>query len=47
MVAAARKEKEASETAARKDKEASEKRNEQLRTQLKDTEALLASHQEQ
>ena len=47
MVVAARKEKEASEIAARKDKESSEKRNEQLRTQLKDTEGLLASHQEQ
>ena len=33
--------------AARREREASEKRNEQLRTQLKDTEALLASHQEQ
>ena len=33
--------------AARKEKEASDKRNDQLRTQLKDTEALLSSHQEQ
>ena len=33
--------------AARKEREASEKRNDQLRTQIKDTEALLASHQEQ
>lgn len=33
--------------AARKEREATERRNEQLRTQLKDTELLLASHQEQ
>ncbi|KAL8818603.1 MAG: hypothetical protein Q9191_007907 [Dirinaria sp. TL-2023a] len=33
--------------AARKEREAAEKRNEQLRSQLKDTELLLASHQEQ
>lgn len=33
--------------AARKDREIAEKRNEQLRGQLKDTELLLASHQEQ
>lgn len=47
MVSAARKETEASESAARKEREASARRNDQLRTQLKDTEALLASHQEQ
>src|ERR1700679_3213863 len=33
--------------AARKEREASEKRNEQLKNQLNDTELLLASHQEQ
>ena len=33
--------------AARKERELAERRNEQLRTQLKDTELLLASHQEQ
>jgi Rab guanine nucleotide exchange factor SEC2 len=33
--------------AARKEREAVERRNEQLRAQLKDTEVLLASHQEQ
>ena len=33
--------------AARKDRENAEKRNEQLRSQLNDTELLLASHQEQ
>ncbi|MCJ1358817.1 MAG: rab guanine nucleotide exchange factor S2 [Icmadophila ericetorum] len=33
--------------AARKEREAAERRNEQLRTQLKDMELLLASHQEQ
>ena len=34
-------------SAARKEREHAEKRNEQLRAQLKDTELLLASHQEQ
>ncbi|KAI1981081.1 rab guanine nucleotide exchange factor S2 [Ophidiomyces ophidiicola] len=33
--------------AAKKDREAVEKRNEQLQSQIKDTETLLASHQEQ
>ncbi len=33
--------------AARKEREAAERRNEQLRSQLNDTELLLASHQEQ
>lgn len=33
--------------AARQERETAEKRNEQLRSQLKDTELLLASHQEQ
>ena len=33
--------------AARKEREIAERRNEQLRSQLKDTELLLASHQEQ
>ena len=33
--------------AARRERETTEKRNEQLRSQLKDTELLLASHQEQ
>jgi hypothetical protein len=33
--------------AARKEREAAERRNDQLRTQLNDTELLLASHQEQ
>src|SRR5215471_12952391 len=33
--------------AAKKEREAVERRNEQLRAQVKDTEMLLASHQEQ